>query len=227
MEVGGRRYCCRDPSKEVSSEMAQVEIFEQLFYDLNNWISKENKRLSHTEYANIPRNIRQQIDMFAMYSTSSNFVLTDGFWSYTGSDMYRPIGLSVVHPTGKKVDVDIVGKSAWNNFNNNLDTKPTLTFPIGYFMGDKYKISPTLPTGYSAELFYIRQPKKPRWTYIEVDGNPIYNPSASDKQDFELEYSLMPKLVVGILKYLGVSIREADIVQLASAEEAKTIQTQS
>ena len=49
----------------------------------------------------------------------------------------------------------------------------------------------------------------------------------SDRQDFELLPSLYSKLIVKILIYCGLSIRESDVVQVASMEEQKENQQQS
>ncbi len=77
------------------------------------------------------------------------------------------------------------------------------------------------------ELLYIRKPKTPKWTYNIVAGNPMYNAGASDKQDIDLHQSLYPKVVVKILQYAGLSLREMDIVQASEGEEVKIIQKQS
>ena len=54
--------------------LAQQDIFENLFYEYNKFINRENKRLTGSEYANLPANLREQIDVFAEYTTPSNFI---------------------------------------------------------------------------------------------------------------------------------------------------------
>lgn len=207
------------------SDLAQRNLFEMLFYRFNKWLNNQNKRFSNTEYANIPQNIKEQIDVFASYSTTSNFVYDSAtdLWGYTGTDLYRTGGLSLIDPDGKKVNLQYVNKGVeWNNLvNSNMNT-PTLIFPIYTNVGNGYRVSPTVPTGYSLELFYIRTPKTPKWTYIDIGGNPIYNGSASDLQDFELDEVSFSLLVDKILSYAGISVREADIVQAAQVEEQQT-----
>ena len=99
-------------------QLAQLDIFEQLFYDLDAWVNKENRRLTNSEYANIPRNIREQIDIFAQYTTPSNFTynLSTNLWSYTGNDFYRNMGISLVNSQNKKVDIELISKSEANLF---------------------------------------------------------------------------------------------------------------
>ena len=207
-------------------KMAQMEIFEQLFYDLNAYLNKKNKRLTNTEYANLPKNIRQQIDNFATYTTTLSFTQSSGVWSYVGTDkIYRYIGMSVVYPNGKKVDCDELMKSIWNNVVNSQLNKPSLVFPVFRKINDTFEVNPVLGTGYRAELFFIRTPKDPKWTYVTVNGDPVYNASAGDKQDIELDESLYAKFVTKVLAYSGLSIREAEVVQAANQEEIKNFNT--
>ena len=74
---------------------------------------------------------------------------------------------------------------------------------------------------------YIRYPLDPKWTYVSnspTDSDPIFNQSAVDFQDFELPESDFTNLVLKILQYSGVSIRESEIVQAAKSEEIQDAQ---
>jgi len=205
-----------------------MEIFENLFHDYNKQINKENKRLTGTEYANLPKNLREQIDAFAAYSNDTNFTydeITD-LWSFQDTDLYRAEGLSLVNTdTDKYVDVEEVLKSQLNILKNDINTVPSLLFPVHIRLGEAFKISPVVPVGYNLELFYIRKPADPKWTYTNVGGNPMYNAGASDKQDFELHPSQLVPLVTKILGYAGLSIREQEVEQFANSEEVKDFQT--
>jgi len=92
---------------------------------------------------------------------------------------------------------------------------------------DSFRIYPTLTAGYSAELFFLRKPKDPKWTFVNVQGNPVYNSSASDLQNFELHPSNLVPLVMKILLYCGISLRESEVENVANSEEMKKIQTQT
>ena len=211
------------------SQLAQMEIFEDLFYQYTNWLNKENKRMSNTEYANIPKNIREQIDVFATYTTTSNFTydLASNTWNYSGSDLYRAGNLSLVNAQGKKTDIEEVNKSEINKHINSNMIAPTFTYPIYEKIGESFRIYPTLTSGYSAELFFLRKPKNPNWTYINVNGNPVYNASASDLQNFELHPSNYVPLIIKILGYMGLNLREEQVIQVANNEEQKVAQKQS
>ena len=68
---------------------------------------------------------------------------------------------------------------------------------------------------------YIRTPKTPKWTYVNVGGNPVYNAGAVDLQDIELNESMFVPLIIKIMQYCGVNISNNDIVQISNGEEQK------
>jgi hypothetical protein len=219
-----------EPTKfNLFSQLAQQDILENLFFEYNNWLNRLNKRLSGDGNADISANILEQVEVFSEYTTPSNFTYnpTTNLYTYTGTDFYRLIGLSLVNAQSKKTDIEIVSKSELNLSINSSTNAPSITFPIAEKIGNSYKIYPKIVSPYTAEMAYIRTPRSPKWTYINVNGNPVYNPSASDKQDFELLPSLYSKLVMKILLYCGLSLREADIVNVANTEEQKENQQQS
>ena len=47
------------------AKQAQMDMFEDYFYQYNNWINKENNRSSGTGYANIVKGLVEVIDSFS------------------------------------------------------------------------------------------------------------------------------------------------------------------
>ena len=92
-------------------------------------------------------------------------------------------------------------------------------------VGDKFKIYPDL-SAYDVGALYIKRPAVPKWTYIEVQNNPLFNPSAVDYQDFEIHPSCEMELVIKILAYCGMSIREAEVVQASQNMDVMEKQNQ-
>jgi len=210
-------------------QLAQMSIFEDLFTQYNNFINKENNRKTGTEYANLPKNLREQIDVFAEYSTQSNFTYDSltNLWSYTGADLYRAENLSLVNSDTKKVDIDEVQKRELNIMMNSPLTTPSLTFPVYTRIGSAFRVFPVIPSGSYAEMFYIKTPTPPKWTYQLVSGNPIFDQSASDFMDIQLHISLFDAFVVKVLGYAGLSIRESEVSQVANAEQLQDYQKQN
>lgn len=113
--------------------------------------------------------------------------------------------------------------------NSNL-TAPTTQYPAYVLEGNNVTAYPTTISGVSdLQTQYVRYPKDPKWTYQTlIGGQPLFDQSQADFQDFELPLSDETDLVVNILKYAGLSIREAEVVQAATAQEnLETIQENS
>jgi hypothetical protein len=106
---------------------------------------------------------------------------------------------------------------------NSLLTAPTKTFPAYSLNSDSITVLPKTINN-PGQIFsqYIRYPKDPKWTYSTLaSGEPVFDQSQSDYQDFELPIDDEVNLVTKILQYSGMQIREAQVVQFANLEEQK------
>jgi hypothetical protein len=194
------------------AEMAQLSIFEDLFHKYSRGIVKQNARMYHSEFSDIPKHIREVLDIF---TDECNLVASSSFWIPSASDFYRLIKLDY-----NQKELEEISKLDINRVLNNNLVAPTNEYPAYINLGGKYKLYPSASiVGNQVLATYIRKPRQPKWTYTTISGNPLFNPSALDYQDFELPYSLFTDIVIKVLGYAGVEIREADIIQLAQAVE--------
>ena len=95
-------------------------------------------------------------------------------------------------------------------------------FPAYTTQGNIATIYPSLTVAPTVTCQYIRYPKPPKWTYVDLGNNsePVFDQTQPDYQDFELFPDDATDLTIKILQYAGVSIREASVVQYAGAAEA-------
>lgn len=107
-----------------------------------------------------------------------------------------------------------------NLVKSNL-TGPSETYPAYTNIDDMVTVYPTTIQNYGAiQCDYFRQPKSPKWTYISLaGGEPVFDQSQSDYQDFELPLEDEYKLVTKILQYCGISIRENEVAQFGMTQE--------
>lgn len=200
------------------AKQAQLELFQQYFYDFQQSKIKDMKGMETSGYSDITKQLDQTIDAF---SKNTDLV-------YNGVDFKFDLPenfflLNVLYYNGKEVTHVDQGKLHYL-LNSNL-TAPTETYPTYVMQGTQVAVYPTTITD-NINIYYVRYPADPKWTYTVVNGSPLFNQSANDYQDFELAISDFPKLVVKICEYAGVSIREMDVVTAARAEEAYTDQKQ-
>jgi hypothetical protein len=104
--------------------------------------------------------------------------------------------------------------------NSNL-TAPTKEFPIYALQGSELTFYPaTISNKGQVQATYFRYPKTPKWTYISLtNGEPVFDQSQNDYQDFELPPEDEYKLVTKILEYCGISIRETEVAQFGMVQE--------
>ena len=101
-------------------------------------------------------------------------------------------------------------------------TSPSVNYPAYTQTSDSITFYPSsiinLPL--QVEATYFRYPKVPKWTFISLtNGEPVFDQSQSDYQDFEIGEQNETSLVVKILQYCGISIRETLVAQFGKQEE--------
>lgn len=169
-------------------------------------------------------------DIASNTSTKVTTTVTGVFTTYltVEDDIFASTNTYAVYDADKFVEAEKVNQSKISILRNSLLTSPSLQFPAYTEEGNLMSVFPTSIQDQGAVFSqYIRYPQDPKWTYIElIGGEPSFNASAADYKDFELPIEDEPLLVTKILQYAGLSIREAAVVQAASNEEIKSMQTQ-
>jgi hypothetical protein len=130
-----------------------------------------------------------------------------------------PQSFAVISQDVKEADKVSDGKI--NMLNSSLLTKPSNIFPSYTLEGDILKVYPTTINKFGqVQAVYFRHPKVPKWTYSTLsNGEPVFNQSQPDYQDFELPLEDTYRLVMKILQYCGMSIRETEVTQFGMVQE--------
>ena len=113
----------------------------------------------------------------------------------------------------------------------NSRTAPTTAYPA---VERNYNVITAYPTSITSglTLTYYKIPRSldasgnpssnnPTWAYDIVGGQSVYN--STNSYQFELPESTYNKIIVRILQLSGMSIREAEVVAFAGAEEVEDI----
>jgi hypothetical protein len=105
--------------------------------------------------------------------------------------------------------------------NTSLLTAPSQMFPAYTLSANALVPHPQRQAEYgNVRAIYFRYPKNPKWTYISLaGGEPVFDQTQVDYQDFELPLEDEFKLVMKILQYCGISIRETQVVQYSMSQE--------
>ena len=196
---------------------AQQSIFNLYFSEYAKMVSLKNARRLSADYGDRVREIQANIDTFIKAEDISK----SGSSYPKPTDMFKPLSLRyngneiVQIPIHKETFVDKA----------NL-TAPSEAYPVYVDKDNVFSVKPTTITS-DIELVYVRNPLTPKWTYTMVLDEPIFNPSATDYQDFELGQDESVYLVIEICKLAGVTIREADVVAFANNADVLDSQKQN
>lgn len=200
------------------AKQAQLEVFEQYIYSYSMSIVKQNARLHGEGYSDIPRKISDVIDTF--YKSSALV--------YTGTEFTEPDNYYFIDKLiyNNSVEVEKVQQNKILSLISSNLTAPTVAYPVYTHDEVGFIVYPNTIIS-NISMGYIRYPLDPKWTYIATsltDSDPLFNISAADYQDFELPKSDFTNLVLKILQYSGISIRESEIAAAAKSEELQDAQ---
>ena len=198
------------------ANQAQLEIFEQYFFDLNQY---ERLPKKDTEYSNLVKTINERISKF---KTSATLTFTTPYFSMP-SDMHK-LGTVIYNSTTPVEEID---QKNLLEYTLSPLTAPSTTNPV-YIQNIQTTSSVWSIVVYPSTIqslitaTYIRKPADADWAYQTVVGNALYD--SSNSTNFELHDSEEANLVIKVLLYAGLSIREGEIVQVADGKDSKKIQ---
>jgi len=183
------------------ADQAQMEIFEQYFYDMNQFRRMPGNNSEYTDMVNI---LEDKLSYFKQGATpiSDSNTVKDTF----GDTFYR---FGDINYNGKVVE-EIKYEDFYKTQTVPL-TKATSSRPIYWRKDGKIYFEPNLGD-YTAH--YIKKPSKPNWGYVVVKDKPLYNPTSSI--DFELHAAEESELVYKILIFAGIAIEKPGLTQIAA-----------
>ena len=191
----------------------QLELLDKAFYDYNRAVVRESLGRTGEGYANIPKKIQDKIDPF--YATES-ISLTSGVG--TLPTFYNIINISA---DSRLTQLERIDKSKLSFLLSSPLTAPSSTFPIYYVTGSTITVNPS--TIASIDIDYISVPADPKWNFDTDSTTGAFTYNATGAVNFTLHPSEEVELVIGILKYAGVVIKDPSELQMATREEQNNI----
>ena len=146
------------------------------------------------------------------------------------SDIFLVPGESyIIYSNTNTKEVERVSQNKIFLLTNSMLTAPTKTYPAYVLDGNIITVYPsTILNVGDIQAQYIRYPFAPRWTYLNLGlGEPQFDASQPDFQEFELPDSDEPSLIAKICQYVGIEIREADVYNFGATEEGNDTQETS
>ena len=204
----------------ILANQAQMDIFEQYFYDLNQFNRAPGNDIIYADPVDM---LNEKISLFevAVGSSTINGWGLDGNSIIIPDEVYR---LSQVRLGGNPVE--FLPTKEFNLVRESPLTRPTEKRPIarrdfkGMLIINHNGIFTPDMGGINAS--YIRKPAKVNWNSYTLSGSDLYDSTNSDH--FELHPSEETKLVIKILGLAGITLKDPALYQAAVAEDNKNIQ---
>jgi len=235
-----RGYITPDEFNKTATQV-QLDIFEQYFDDLN-----QQLRVPQTDvdYADRQLNIDEKISFFKAYGVCT-YDAVNKFWQLpitvngsvsgfqvlystqgaplTSNQVYfYRLGTITYQPkTGYPVELQRLQRNDFYNIDKSPLTRPTEDFPCYLYEGNRLYVKPNaiIDAG-DIEASILRKPKDVFWAFT-TGGSNQYLWDFTNSTNFELEQSEQVNVILRILQYSGIVIRDPQIIQAASAEVAQ------
>jgi hypothetical protein len=135
---------------------------------------------------------------------------------------------TVIKAGTQQNEAEKVTHSKITMLNNSIYTAPTIEYPAYTSEEVSMQVFPSANmTAGRVTAQYFRYPKDPNWTYVTLsNGEPVFNQSDPDYQDFEVPLDDENNLTMKILQYAGVMIREPEAFQFGAGGENLERQTE-
>ena len=107
--------------------------------------------------------------------------------------------------------------------NNNPLVAPTKTYPVYLYEDSKLYLYPQTITS-DISVSYLRKPVDVIWNFTIPSGQNYYQYNATNSVNFELSKTEQANVILKILLYSGVVIRDPSIVNIAAQQVQQEVQ---
>jgi len=223
-----------------TATQVQLEIFEKYSDDLNQQLRFANKQ-TDVDYANRPENIDEKMAIFktsgpCTYNVPGGFYVLPTVDTYGNTVTFYRLGTVVYNNDyGVSTEVQRLDRNDFYYTENSPLTKSTTSFPTYLYEARDAEgssliyINPntiTCPSCISVD--FLRKPTDVRWGYTLGNvGQYVYDstpyapgisPNTEGSTNFEIHVSEQTEVILKILMYAGVIIRDPEIVQAAAQQ---------
>lgn len=217
-----RGYLTPDEFNKTATQV-QLEIFNEYFEDLNQQLRVPG---NDSEYSDRIKNLEEKI---AIFQSEAPCVYASGVFNVaipSSSPQPQLYKLGTVIYKDEK-EVQYVQPNELLELNLSPLTKPSLYWPVYKYKDFKITVYPsTIQSDISCT--YIRKPYDPVWNFTVSPPNYQYVFNSVTSTNFDLHPTEQTNLIIRILMYSGVIIKDPQIVQAAAQQvQAENINSKS
>jgi len=190
------------------ANQAQMETFEQYFYDVNTYGRGPG---NSTEYSDMLDILDEKISLFKKQKVLTTISSSAQLYNLPDK-CYR---LGTLRYRGREVE-ELDAKELMYVSASPL-AKPTARRPVytryeNQSGGDMLEVFPKNLPGGTIVATYVKEPEKVYWGYNVIGSNALHD--ATNSKHFELHRSEEHALVVKILAYAGITLNKPGLMQI-------------
>jgi hypothetical protein len=200
------------------ANQAQIEIYEQYYYDLNK--SSQVTR-SDYDFASDDGMLEAKMQIFESVDSASS-VASYQTPTGTGNELSRILPsyiYRVQRVVSNQAACEMLNTAEFDSVTlGGPLTYPTSKRPVANIRGNILRVlanGPALPSS----VYYFKKPNPVSWGYFVLSGKALYDPSPNKTSNFQLHQSEETELVYKILKYAGVAMKRDDIAKAGQGLE--------
>ena len=119
--------------------------------------------------------------------------------------------------TFNDIEAERLQRNQFYNIDKSDLTAPSVNFPVYFYESNKLYMKPyTINTDVQAS--FIRKPKNVKWNFVPDANLGTFVHRVTGSSNFELHTSEQVNVILRILTYAGIVIRDPEIVQAASSQ---------
>ncbi len=194
------------------ANQAQMDIFEQYFFDLNQFSRLPGNSM---EYSDMVKILEEKIGIFK--TTGNLTYISDHF--ELPSTLYR-LGSVRYNLNGREKIIEEIDEKELAYMLSSKILQPTFIRPVYTKRLNNVYVYPTDIIS-DVSCSYVKRPNKAIWGYNVISENALYNSNTST--NFELHDSEETDLVIKILALAGIELQAPALYQTATQEETRSI----
>lgn len=194
---------------------AQRKLVNKILLDVKSTVRKSNWFLDGKHLADFSQHTKQLLEW---YSTETDEPLKPPFNLDNNIEYIEDVFFG-------EIRVDKVDYADHLDLRRNKYAKPRECNPICSLVGRKLVVSPD--TIGEIDVHYIRKPLTPKWTFVEFQGKPMFNPDADDFQDVDMPPFAEDELVSLVTESASKYLKQFQVAQLENQEQAQDFSTEN
>lgn len=184
-----------------------LEIYEELFFEVNRLLNRQNRGLLGTVLENTTEKLRERIQHYLtteVITSDSNVFVIPKSVRYFDTVLYKNTYAELM-----------------KNRKEFLLSRDTVTedYPIGLKTSNLLTLLPE--TAREVTLSFLRNPKPAKWTYRFINNIAMFDFTKSDFADVDIHSSLEDDLIIRVAQKLGLNLKEKDIQAFTQREELR------